>query len=124
MIQTRFPFNIRAILSMAAFLTAGAVQAQAATDCAVGAVVSSTAQALPPERFIGITPDMSISTVLKLLGPAARDIGSGVYVLEWDVTDGRVFIVSTASLCRGPISIGFHAPALDLLPPEMRIPRP
>ena len=123
MTRLEFPSRIRLILSVAAFLTAGAVHA---TDCALepSAVVSPTAQALPPGRFIGITPDMSISTLLKRLGPAARDIGSGVYVLEWDVTDGRVFIVSTANLCRGPISIGFHAPALDLLPPEMRIPRP
>jgi len=34
--------------------------------------------------------------IIGKLGPAARDIGSGLYVLQWDVTDGRVFSVSTA----------------------------
>ncbi len=42
------------------------------------------------------------------LGPAARDAGSGVYLLQWDVADGRTFFVSTGSACGKPNSAGFR----------------
>ena len=49
---------------------------------------------------------------LAKLGPAARDVGSGLYVLEWDVTDGRVFSVSAAS-CGKPYNVGFRERAAN-----------
>jgi len=42
------------------------------------------------------------SKILKRLGPAAREIGSGLIILQWDVSDGRVFAVSTGDLCAKP----------------------
>jgi len=53
---------------------------------------------------------MPVSAIIGRLGPAARDIGSGLYVLEWDVTDGRKFFVSTAGLCEKPFAAGFAGP--------------
>lgn len=55
--------------------------------------VSPSAKALSPDQFRGIGKAMSVHSIISQLGPAARDVGSGLYVLQWDVTDGRVFFV-------------------------------
>jgi len=103
------PHTIRIILFVVAVLTAGAAHAD--KDCAAGNLpaVSPTAKALLPAQFAGITSDMPTVAILKRLGPAARDIGSGLFVLEWDVTDGRTFVISTAGTCEEkPFSVGFR----------------
>ena len=69
--------------------------------------VSTRSVPLPAARFAGIKSDMSVGEILKRLGPAARDLGSGLFILEWDVTDGRVFRVSASSLCDLPRGFGF-----------------
>ena len=95
------------ILFTTTFLIAGAVQA--ATDCDVdlSSAVSPAAKPLPPERFSGITTDWTTAAIIKQLGPASRDAGSGLYVLQWDAMDGRVFSVSTSGLCAKPFFAGF-----------------
>jgi len=70
-------------------------------------IVSTKSVALPAARFAGIKSDMSVGEILKRLGPAAREVGSGLFVLEWDATDGRVFRVSAGSLCDLPHAFGF-----------------
>lgn len=69
--------------------------------------VSSEARPLPPAVFDSITAQMNIKEIARRLGPAARDIGSGLYIIEWEVTDGRTFRVSATSACAAPMKIGF-----------------
>ena len=70
-------------------------------------VVSSSATALEPQRFLEISAKLVTAEILRRLGPAAREIGSGLIVLEWDVTDGSVFVVSASDLCATPYRVGF-----------------
>lgn len=85
-----------------------AVSAQAA-DCPWDlSFVSSSVKPLPAEKFRDINRTMTVQSIVKQLGPAARDVGSGVHVLQWDVTDGRTFLVSTASACGKPMNSGFY----------------
>ena len=74
----------------------------------VGELVSSSSNALDASTFTVISSSMSAADVLKRIGPASRELGSGVYILEWDVSDGRVFSLSASSLCAKPLSIGFQ----------------
>jgi len=71
-------------------------------------LVSPSAKPLPPDKFRGINKDMPVQSIIDQLGPAARDVGSGVFLFEWDVTDGRVFFVSTSGACDKPFSTGFR----------------
>lgn len=83
----------------------------AAPECEVPAdieaVVSRKSTALEPSRFAGISAQLVTAEILRRLGPAARDIGSGLIILQWDVTDGRVFTVSASGLCDKPLHVGF-----------------
>lgn len=71
------------------------------------AMISPKSTALDPSRFSGISTELVTTEILQRLGPAARDIGSGLIILQWDVTDGRVFTVSTSGLCDKPRHVGF-----------------
>jgi len=71
--------------------------------------VSASAKPLPPAAFNGVSAEMPVAQIIRRLGPAARDAGSGLHVLEWDVTDGRSFRVSAASACGKPLAAGFRA---------------
>jgi len=96
------------------FLMIGALAAcvvSAAPACEIpadfAAVVSRKSAALAPSRFSGISAQLVTIEILQRLGPAARDVGSGLIALQWDVTDGRVFTVSTFGLCKRPLHAGF-----------------
>jgi hypothetical protein len=96
------------VLFLALILGASALAdppCQAARD--LSEIISSKSQPLPPERFSKITKQMTVYEILGLLGPAARDIGSGLYFLQWDSTDGRVFTVTATSLCDRPRGLRF-----------------
>jgi hypothetical protein len=41
---------------------------------------------------------MTLGQILQTLGPAKRDLGSGITVLEWESTDGRKFSIGFAQL--------------------------
>jgi hypothetical protein len=59
-------------------------------------LIDPDAKPLAPEKFDGISAKtMSLGDILSRLGPARRDIGSGLHLLEWRCTDGRSFIVGT-----------------------------
>ncbi len=96
---------MRVVLLMVFLSTGTAAAAACPLDTSY---VSSSAKPLPPAAFKGITKAMSVPEIIRRLGPAARDVGSGVYVLQWDVTDGRAFLVSTADACGTPFNVGFH----------------
>jgi hypothetical protein len=85
--------------------------AVAENDCVFPAgYVSESAKPLSPAAFAAISKEMITSEIIKRLGPAVRDAGSGLFVLEWKSTDGRVFHVSTTSLCSKPMMVGFNNP--------------
>ena len=103
---------MKATASSALALTVpGVIACSAAQACeppALADTVSAVAKPQPAAAFAAVTGDMSMPQIFKSLGPAARDIGSGVYIFEWDVADGRVFRVSATSLCAKPLKIGLH----------------
>lgn len=70
--------------------------------------ISHSVEPLPPGAFAEVSTAMSMPEIIERLGPAARDVGSGLYVLQWNVTDGRTFHVSTDSACGKPLGVGFH----------------
>jgi hypothetical protein len=100
--QTCVVFLLALLLGASALADA---HCQAARD--LSEVISSKSQPLPPERFSKITKEMTVYEILGLLGPAARDIGSGLYFLQWDSTDGRVFTVTATSVCDRPRGLRF-----------------
>ena len=67
---------------------------------------------LPASAFTGVSTSLALGDVIARLGPAQSDVGSGVYVLAWPVSDGRLFYVSTAHLREQerPLSVGFSRP--------------
>ena len=67
--------------------------------------VSASATPLPAHRFRAIDARMTIRAIVAQLGPAARDVGSGLHVLEWDTVDGRRFLVSVTDGCSQPMAM-------------------
>lgn len=43
--------------------------------------------------------DMSLSTLVATLGPASRDIGSGLHIFVWEARDGSTLRASAGGLC-------------------------
>ena len=43
--------------------------------------------------------DMSLSALVAMLGPATRDIGSGLHIFVWEARDGSTLRASAAGLC-------------------------
>jgi hypothetical protein len=43
--------------------------------------------------------DMSLSTLVETLGPASRDIGSGLHIFVWQARDGSTLRASAGGLC-------------------------
>lgn len=97
--------NSRTFLLIAVLAT-GIEQAAACPENTL--LTSPSVKPLPPSKFLGISKAMSMCEIISELGPAARDIGSGLYVLQWDVTDGRIFAVSTAG--EKTLGVGFSEP--------------
>jgi hypothetical protein len=97
---------MRTLALIVIFLASGNARA---ADCPWDSTfVSSAAKPQQPHHFRGVSRAMSVQSIIRQLGPAARDAGSGVHVLQWDVTDGRIFFVSSASACGKPLNTGFH----------------
>jgi hypothetical protein len=88
--------------------------AHAANDCVRPTrwedVVSSTSAPLEPKRFSDISSQLETAEIMKRLGPAAREIGSGLFILQWDVSDGRIFSVTTGDICEKPHQVSFSMP--------------
>jgi hypothetical protein len=89
---------------MLALAIASPAFAELACDTAKHAdVVSNKSVPLTQEKIGAIRKGMSMWEVVRILGPAARSIGSGLFVLEWEDTKGRLFIVGGTSLCEPAI---------------------
>jgi hypothetical protein len=69
--------------------------------------ISASAKPKAAKSFQAITKNMPLKKIIRKLGPAQRDVGSGLHVLQWEVLDGRVFLVSVASACDKPFAVGF-----------------
>ncbi len=103
--------SVRVILFIALLFQSPAALA---CDCAwQSSFVAARAVTVSPTRLRDITPSMSIARIVAVLGPAARDVGSGVHVLQWDTLDGRVYSISTVGACSKPVSMGFLAARAD-----------
>ena len=58
--------------------------------------LTPTARApIPAQALRGLGRETALCVVLGRLGAPARDIGSGLHLLQWDVDDGRVLTLST-----------------------------
>jgi hypothetical protein len=91
-------------------ILATAVPVAAAETCEGGKhgpLVSNKSAALAPATIAAIRDDMTMWEIAVLLGPAARDVGTGLTILEWNSTDGRTFRVGGTSLCRVPLYARF-----------------
>lgn len=49
--------------------------------------------------FDRVDDDMSLSALVKVLGPASRDIGSGLHIFVWRARDGSTLRASGGGLC-------------------------
>lgn len=57
-----------------------------------------TASAVSPEVAAEIRRTMTMGEIRERLGPPHSDTGSGIYILNWRCTDGRILTVSTVDL--------------------------
>ena len=92
--------SIRDILLGAIALGNGGNVIAADNNCAwQPSYVSANAKPVPVKAIDELSADLTIRELVARLGPAARDVGSGLHVFQWDVADGSVFSVSAASAC-------------------------
>jgi hypothetical protein len=75
--------------------------------------ISASAKPKAAKLFQGITKNMPLKKIVRKLGPAQRDVGSGLHVLQWEVSDGRFFHVSVANACSKPLALGFSKSTAD-----------
>jgi hypothetical protein len=73
--------------------------------------ISASMKPKAAKSFESISKHMTLKKIIRKLGPAKRDVGSGLHVLQWEVNDGRVFHVSVADACSKPLSFGFSKPS-------------
>jgi hypothetical protein len=50
---------------------------------------------------------MTMWEIIELLGPAQRELGSGLMIFGWESTDGRLFLIGGSSLCERPLYARF-----------------
>jgi hypothetical protein len=76
-------------------------------DCWPAPTVAGLWRPVPVERFAGIDATWTLNAVFERLGPARRELGSGLYIFDWEAEDGRVFVVSSSSRCGVVRQAGF-----------------
>ena len=87
-----------------------AVPAQPAPSCDSfdhSEIISPQAGRLAPAKFEAVHLEMTMWEIVELLGPAQRELGSGLMILGWESTDGRVFLVGGTSMCKPPLYARF-----------------
>jgi hypothetical protein len=92
---------------MLASFNVNAQEKQSSCDWPVFPVAASS-KPISEEAVIRIQQTATAREIVVRLGPAARDSGSGLFVLEWDMDDGGVYVVSTKSPCAIPMAIGIR----------------
>ena len=65
---------------------------------------------VPVAKFAGIDATWTLNAIFERLGPARRELGSGLYIFDWEADDGRVFVVSSSSRCGVVRQAGFANP--------------
>jgi hypothetical protein len=70
-------------------------------------VFSPDRKPLAPATFDAVRLDMTMREIVELLGPAQRELGSGLMILGWQSSDGRLFLVGGSSMCKPPIYARF-----------------
>jgi len=101
---------VRPLLALALVLGT-ACAAAAAQPCAIHAhskVFAPDRKALAPTTFSAVRLDMTMWEIIELLGPAQRELGSGLMIFGWESTDGRLFLVGGSSMCERPIYARFE----------------
>ena len=76
-------------------------------------IISPQVDRLAPASFEDVRLEMTMWEIVQLLGPAHRELGSGLMILGWESTDGPVFLVGGTSMCKPPIYARF-----DLVAPS------
>jgi hypothetical protein len=101
----RYPLLVIALMLIAAAGCGPATMAASDIDCErnkianmrelveQGRVVEDSAV------FDRARDDMSLSALVEMLGPATRDIGSGLHILVWEARDGSTLRASAGGLC-------------------------
>jgi hypothetical protein len=74
------------------------------------APVSSGVATIAPLSVDALSSTLTLGEIVDAIGPAERDVGSGVYVLEWPLTNGNVFQASATSPCEVPTARRILAP--------------
>jgi len=92
-------------LVLAAACAASAEQSCANRDHSK--VFSPDRKPLVPAAFDAVRLDMTIWEIVELLGPAQRELGSGLMIFGWESTDGRLFLVGGSSMCKPPLYARF-----------------
>jgi len=70
--------------------------------------VSAIAKPQAPHVISSIPKDATIRVLVDRLGPAIRDVGSGMFVLEWELQDGRIFSASARDACAPVLAMGIR----------------
>lgn len=102
--------SYRSAVFLIAFSLAGSALAD--TPCEhpknLAELISAEARPLAPSQFASISVEMTIAQIVERLGPASREVGSGLLILEWRSTDGRAFLVGGTSVCERPLYARFN----------------
>lgn len=74
--------------------------------------VDADAPAVPADKLAGLTGGETLGELVRRLGPAHGDRGSGLHVLVWHAADGRRYRASVAALEQSvrPLGAGFDGP--------------
>jgi len=75
--------------------------------------VSRDSIVVTPATIMALPKSSNVRAIVSQIGPAARDVGSGMYVLQWDMSDGHIYSVSAVSACAAPISAKVTNPTID-----------
>src|SRR5690349_24318744 len=96
---------------IALIFTLGAADAASAEQpCAIhdhSKVFAPDRKPLAPTAFDAVRLDATVWEIIQLLGPAHREVGSGLMIFEWKSTDGRSYRVGGTSMCERPIYAHF-----------------
>lgn len=73
--------------------------------------VSADAKPVRIEAVQGLPSNLHLKEIVYRLGPAQREVGLGTYVLQWDVSDGRIFSVTVSNACAVPLARKLSRPS-------------
>lgn len=103
--------GVRRAVGLCALVAIGActTAAPSVSPAAPGAGIRCGGKQVELKTVEAISTEMTLGEITALLGQPERDVGSGVFVFEWDCTDGRRFFASLAPADPQvkPVAVGF-----------------